>query len=56
VQAGMQSSSYDVGPLGSTEVCLRNFARRLREIVPVARRRHAPAPGWSGRSDSLNGF
>ena len=56
VQAGMQSSSYDVGPLGSTEVCLRNFARKLREAVPVARRRHAPAPGWSWRSDSSNGF
>jgi phenylpropionate dioxygenase-like ring-hydroxylating dioxygenase large terminal subunit len=54
VQAGMQSSSYDVGPLGSTEVCLRNFARKLREIMPVTRRRNAPAPGWSRRQDSAN--
>jgi phenylpropionate dioxygenase-like ring-hydroxylating dioxygenase large terminal subunit len=51
VQAGMGSSSYDVGPLGSTEVCLRNFTRKFRALMPVARRRHAPAPGWSRRPD-----
>jgi phenylpropionate dioxygenase-like ring-hydroxylating dioxygenase large terminal subunit len=51
VQAGMESSSYDVGPLGTTEVCLRNFARKLREIAPVARERQAPPPGWSRRPD-----
>jgi phenylpropionate dioxygenase-like ring-hydroxylating dioxygenase large terminal subunit len=54
VQAGMGSSSYEVGPLGSTEVCLRNFARKLREAMPVARRRRAPAPGWSRRPDSMD--
>lgn len=49
VQAGMASSSYDVGPLGTGEVCLRNFARKLRELIPEARRRQAPPPGWSRR-------
>jgi phenylpropionate dioxygenase-like ring-hydroxylating dioxygenase large terminal subunit len=52
VQAGMQSSSYDVGPLGATEVCLRNFARKIRALMPVARRRRAPAPGWSRRPNT----
>ena len=33
VQAGMGSSSYTVGPLGTTEVCLRSFGRRLRGIL-----------------------
>jgi carnitine monooxygenase subunit len=43
VQEGMNSSSYDTGPLGSTEVCLRSFARKFRELVPVARERRRPA-------------
>ena len=30
VQAGMESSSYSVGPLSESEVCLRSFARRMR--------------------------
>ncbi len=47
VQAGMASSSYDVGPLGETEVCLRSFARKLRAFAPAARLKRAPAPGWS---------
>lgn len=38
VQAGMASSSYTVGPLGSNEVCLRSFARRLRALLPECRR------------------
>jgi carnitine monooxygenase subunit len=49
VQAGMGSSSYEVGPLGESEVCLRNFARKLRTLIPEARLRRAPAPGWSMR-------
>jgi len=47
VQAGMTSSSYEAGPLGATEVCLRQFARKLRALAPVARERRTPAPGWS---------
>ena len=30
VQAGMASSSYEAGPLGEGEVCLRSFAKKLR--------------------------
>jgi len=47
VQAGMASSSYEAGPLGTTEVCLRQFARKLRALVPVARNRRRPPTGWS---------
>ena len=47
VQAGMRSSSYDVGPLGSTEVCLRSFARKFRKLVPAARHRQKPPAGWN---------
>ena len=39
VQAGMASSSYTVGPLSETEVCLRSFARRMRNLIPASRRR-----------------
>jgi phenylpropionate dioxygenase-like ring-hydroxylating dioxygenase large terminal subunit len=39
VQAGMASSSYTVGPLSETEVCLRSFARRMRGLIPASRRR-----------------
>ena len=47
VQAGMQSPAYVPGPLGTSEVCLRSFARKLRRLVPEARL-HAPPPaGWS---------
>lgn len=49
VQAGMASSSFSVGPLSETEVCLRSFAAKLRQIVPEARLHHPPAPGWSRR-------
>ena len=47
VQAGMTSSSYQAGPLGATEVCLRSFARKYRALMPVTRERQAPPPGWS---------
>jgi carnitine monooxygenase subunit len=49
VQQGMMSRSYTVGPIGSSEVCLRSFARKLRELIPEARLHRAPAPGWSRR-------
>jgi phenylpropionate dioxygenase-like ring-hydroxylating dioxygenase large terminal subunit len=39
VQAGMTSSSYSVGPLSSSEVCLRSFARRMRSAIPESRNR-----------------
>jgi phenylpropionate dioxygenase-like ring-hydroxylating dioxygenase large terminal subunit len=47
VQLGMQSPSYVAGPLGTSEVCLRSFARKLRRMIPEARLERAPAPGWS---------
>jgi phenylpropionate dioxygenase-like ring-hydroxylating dioxygenase large terminal subunit len=47
VQAGMASSSYEAGPLGATEVCLRQFARKLRALAPVARMKQPPPAGWS---------
>jgi phenylpropionate dioxygenase-like ring-hydroxylating dioxygenase large terminal subunit len=48
VQLGMQSSSYVAGPLGTSEVCLRSFAKKLRRMVPEARLDCPPPPGWSG--------
>lgn len=42
VQAGMGSSSYTVGPLSETEVCLRSFARRMRDIIPESRQWQKP--------------
>jgi phenylpropionate dioxygenase-like ring-hydroxylating dioxygenase large terminal subunit len=47
VQAGMQSPSYVAGPLGTSEVCLRSFAQKLRKLVPEARLATPPAAGWS---------
>lgn len=47
VQLGMQSASYQAGPLGTSEVCLRSFASKLRRMVPEARLPQPPAPGWS---------
>jgi phenylpropionate dioxygenase-like ring-hydroxylating dioxygenase large terminal subunit len=43
VQEGMESPSYRPGPLGRSEVCLRSFARKLRRIIPEARREMPPA-------------
>jgi len=37
VQAGMDSSSYTVGPLSEGEVCLRSFTRRMHEMIPESR-------------------
>ncbi|MBA3510303.1 aromatic ring-hydroxylating dioxygenase subunit alpha [Sphingomonas sp.] len=47
VQAGMQSAAYVPGPLGTSEVCLRSFARKLRRLVPEARLEAPPPAGWS---------
>ena len=46
VQEGMGSTAYATGPLGANEVCLRNFARRMRSLIPESRLLEAPAPGW----------
>ncbi len=47
VQAGMGSASYVAGPLGTSEVCLRSFAQKLRRFIPEARLDRSPPPGWS---------
>jgi carnitine monooxygenase subunit len=46
VQAGMGSRSYSPGPLGGSEVALRSFGRRMRELIPESRLNRAPGPGW----------
>jgi phenylpropionate dioxygenase-like ring-hydroxylating dioxygenase large terminal subunit len=47
VQLGMQSPSYRAGPLGTSEVCLRSFAKKLRKMIPEARLESPPPAGWS---------
>jgi phenylpropionate dioxygenase-like ring-hydroxylating dioxygenase large terminal subunit len=47
VQQGMASRSFSVGPLSDKEVCLRHFCRRMRELIPEARREQGPPAGWS---------
>ncbi|HEX4388234.1 MAG TPA: aromatic ring-hydroxylating dioxygenase subunit alpha [Steroidobacteraceae bacterium] len=47
VQAGMASSSYSCGPLSEGEVCLRSFARRMRQLIPECTLAHSPPRGWS---------
>ena len=51
VQLGMQSPAYVAGPLGTSEVCLRSFATKLRRMIPEARLESPPAPGWSRRAN-----
>jgi carnitine monooxygenase subunit len=43
VQRGMASASYEPGPLGTSEVCLRSFAGKLRRMIPEARLARPPA-------------
>ena len=47
VQLGMGSPTYEAGPLGTSEVCLRGFAKKLRRLIPQARLAQPPAAGWS---------
>ncbi len=47
VQQGMASASYGAGPIGTSEVCLRSFARKIRALTPEARLHKAPPAGWS---------
>jgi len=44
VQDGMGTSCFSVGPLGRNEICLRSFAERMRELIPLAREPHRPSP------------
>ena len=52
VQQGMQSASYSPGPLGTSEVCLRSFAKKLRRMIPEARLESPPPSGWSRRASA----
>jgi carnitine monooxygenase subunit len=45
VQQGMASRSFTAGPLAASEVCLRSFARRIREIMPETREASPPVYG-----------
>jgi phenylpropionate dioxygenase-like ring-hydroxylating dioxygenase large terminal subunit len=47
VQLGMQSPAYKAGPLGTSEVCLRSFSKKLRRMIPEARLDSPPPDGWS---------
>ncbi len=47
VQQGMASRSFTVGPLGKSEVCLRNFCCKIRRLIPEARNDDKPKQGWS---------
>jgi phenylpropionate dioxygenase-like ring-hydroxylating dioxygenase large terminal subunit len=42
VQCGMGSRSHTPGPLGTGEVALRSFARRMRELIPESRLERPP--------------
>jgi phenylpropionate dioxygenase-like ring-hydroxylating dioxygenase large terminal subunit len=47
VQQGMTSRSFTMGPLSDKEVCLKHFCRRIRSLIPEARREQQPPAGWS---------
>jgi phenylpropionate dioxygenase-like ring-hydroxylating dioxygenase large terminal subunit len=48
VQQGMGSALYRPGPLGRSEVCLRSFAGKLRQLIPETRQ-ESPPSAWSAR-------
>ena len=52
VQLGMQQPAYRAGPLGTSEVCLRSFSRKLRRMIPEARLDSPPPAGWSRLANS----
>jgi carnitine monooxygenase subunit len=43
VQAGMRSRFFTPGPLAESEVCLRSFNARIRDLMPETRLPHPPA-------------
>jgi phenylpropionate dioxygenase-like ring-hydroxylating dioxygenase large terminal subunit len=51
VQLGMQSPNYVAGPLGTSEVALRSFAKKIRRMIPEARLESSPPAGWSRPSN-----
>lgn len=53
VQRGMETRHYAAGPIGASEVCLRNFASKIRRLIPEARLHQPPPAGWSQQGNSL---
>jgi carnitine monooxygenase subunit len=45
VQVGLASSSFETGILGRNEVCLRAYAAKMRETLPVSRLEKPPPRG-----------
>lgn len=52
MQQGMASASFVKGPLGKSEVCLRRFASKMREVIPELRSDTPPPPGWGRQGES----
>lgn len=42
VQAGLAGGDYEPGPISRDEICLRDFAERMRRELPVAMERRKP--------------
>lgn len=43
VQAGLETGDYEPGPLSRKEICLRDFAERMRRELPICREKIRPA-------------
>lgn len=43
VQAGLETGDYQPGPLSRDEICLRDFANRMRRELPICRERARPS-------------
>lgn len=43
VQDGMGTSRFAQGPLGRNEICLRSFAQRMRQTIPIANEPQRPS-------------
>ncbi len=42
-QAGFASGDYEPGPISRDEICLRDFAQRMRRELPICRERSRPS-------------
>jgi phenylpropionate dioxygenase-like ring-hydroxylating dioxygenase large terminal subunit len=49
-QAGLASGEYEPGPISREEICLRDFANRMRRELPICRERARPAKAAFDRS------
>jgi phenylpropionate dioxygenase-like ring-hydroxylating dioxygenase large terminal subunit len=55
VQVGLHSSSFSSGILGSNEVCLRAYAAKMRETLPVSRLEKPPPRGTVAQTNQRLG-